>query len=369
MLAQPEKLLTSLLFGNMAFNVLYFALASAMSVRMQNSQGTTAAIASAVGAFFAILLFGEMLPKSLAYYNSRSACIFTTPFCMLLTGLLSPIVGFFKHFTITPMIRLLTGDATPSNITGDLSVNQFRLLIDSSKQQGLISNDENQLYSEVMELHLLKVRHIMQPRVDMISAEIKTPKDKIRKLMHKHKLTQIPIYSKDIDNILGMVELRDLIIYPEMKINSLINKVRFIPEQKTLESLLDFFRQTKTDTAIVVDEYGGIAGRVCLEDCVEEILGPIDDTDEPAPIQQIGPLEYRLHGNLPIHDWTETFGIDIAYGRTATIAGLTTALLGKVPKPGDSTKVHNLRLTVETVHRHRIKTLILTLDYARGQKN
>lgn len=367
LLSQPEKLLTALLFGNMAFNVLYFAIASAMSIRLQNTHGTTSALCSAVAAFFAILLFGEMLPKSLAYYNSRSACIFTTPFCMVLTSILLPVVGFMKNFIITPIIRLLTGVSAPAKMTGDISVNQFRLLIESSKQQGLISTDENQLYSEVMELNLLKVRHIMQPRVDMISAEISTPRDQMRSMMQKNKLTRMPVYSKDIDNIKGMVELRDLIIYPEMSINNLINKVRFVPEQKTLESLLEYFRYKKIDTAIVVDEYGGIAGRVCLEDCVKEILGPIEDFDQPDPIKQIGPLKYRLNGNLPIHDWTETFGIDIAYGRTATIAGFTTALLGKVPEPNDTVRVKNLQLTVENVQNNRIKTLILTLDYAQEQ--
>lgn len=362
LLSRPEKLLTSLLFGNMAFNVLYFAIASSLSITIRNNHGTTSAVAAAVGAFFAILLFGEMLPKSIAFYNSRAACILTTPFCLVITRLLSALITFLKRFVITPIIRLLTGSSIPTKITGNLSINQFRLLIDSSKQQGLISGDENQLFGEVMELRLLKVRHVMQPRVDMICAEIATPRKKMKRLMLDNKLTTIPVYAKTIDNVIGFVDLRDLIIYPDMKIASLINKARFVPEQKTVESLLEYFRQTGTDTAVVVDEYGGIAGLISLEDCVEQFLGPIDDTDHPDPITQLGPLEYRLNGNLPIHDWAETFGIDIAYGRTSTIAGLTAALLGTVPKKGDTVRIKNLKLTVENVRRHRITSLKLTFE-------
>ena len=362
LLTQPEKLLTSLLFANMAFNVLYFAITSALSVRIGNTHGPTPAFITAALAFFVILLFGEMLPKSLAFYNSRAACLTTTPFCLVLTRLLSPMITYLKRFVTTPIIRLLTGVTTPAKLTGDLTINQFRMLIDSSRQQGHITGDENQLFSEVLELHLLKVRHVMQPRVDMISADITTPTDKLKQAMLDNKLTQMPIYSDSIDNVLGMIELRDLILYPELHVNSLINKVNFVPEQKTIESLLEFFRKTSTDTAVVVDEYGGIAGLISLEDCVEEILGPIDDTDQPDPIQQIGPMQYRFQGSLGIHDWAETFGIDIAYGRTTTIAGLTATLLGRVPKKGDTVQIKNIKLVVESVHKHRITSLILSFE-------
>jgi putative hemolysin len=362
LLAQPEKLLTSLLFGNMTFNVLYFTISGALTLSLQRNFGTACSLTSAAVSFFLILLFGEMLPKSLAYHNTRLACIYTTPFCLILTSVLAPVVGFFKNFIITPTIRLLTGPAAPLKTSGGITVSQFRLLIDSSHQQGHISSDETQLFSEIMDLHLLKVRHVMQPRVDMVTAEVRTPLKKLRSIMEENKLTRIPIHAKDIDNILGMVELRDMILSPELKINSLINKIKFVPEQKTIESLLEFFRRTKTDTAMVVDEYGGIAGKVSVEDCVKEILGPIDDQQKSEPIQQIGPLEYRLSANMPIHDWAESFGIDIAYGRTTTIAGLTTALLGKIPKPGDTTQIRNLKLTVENVHRHRISSIILTFE-------
>ena len=132
---------------------------------------------------------------------------------------------------------------------------------------------------------------------------------------------------------------------------------------------LESFRKTHTDTAIAVDEYGGIAGSVCLEDIVEELLGPIEGADGIEPIELIGPLKYRLAGNLSIHDWSDTFGIDPAQSRLATIAGLVIALLGKIPKTGDEVCLKNLKFTVEKVRKHRIETIILTMEQIPGDDN
>jgi CBS domain containing-hemolysin-like protein len=226
----------------------------------------------------------------------------------------------------------------------------------------LISSDENDLLGEIMELSLLKVRHVMAPRVDMLAVDINMSLGEVRSLMNEKSLTKIPVYNGEIDKIVGMVGLRDLILEPEKKLSDQIVKAEFVPEQKNIESLLESFRTTSTDTAIVVDEYGGIAGMISLEDCVEEIVGPIDPADQIDPIEQIGPLEYRLAGNLAIHDWAEVFGVEITSSRATTIAGLTAGLLGKVPKPGDAAYLKNLKLTVENVHKHRIQSLILTFQ-------
>ncbi|MHC4145244.1 MAG: transporter associated domain-containing protein [Planctomycetota bacterium] len=136
--------------------------------------------------------------------------------------------------------------------------------------------------------------------------------------------------------------------------DKIVQKVNFVPEQKTIESLLEFFRKSRTDTAIVVDEYGGIAGYVCLEDIAEELFG------------QMGPFEYRLAGSLAIHDWAEVLGIDLAETRQVTIGGLVTALLGRIPRPGDQAYLKNLKFTVEKVRKRRIETLLLTFEPFRS---
>jgi CBS domain containing-hemolysin-like protein len=158
------------------------------------------------------------------------------------------------------------------------------------------------------------------------------------------------------------VHLRQILLEPDTLLDKLVQPVNFVPEQKTVESLLEFFRKSGSDTAIVVDEYGGIAGMVRLEDIAEELLGPIEITEEIKPIELMGPFEYRLAGNLAVHDWTEAFSIDPAETRISTIGGLVTALLGKVPKSGDVVYLKNLKFTVERMKKHRVETIILTLE-------
>jgi putative hemolysin len=180
--------------------------------------------------------------------------------------------------------------------------------------------------------------------------------------MKENNLTKLPIYAGSIDNIIGLVHLRQILLRRQVRLDKIVQKVNFVPEQKTVESLLEFFRRSRTDMAIVVDEYGGIAGSVQLEDIAEELLGQIEPTSQVEMIQQTGPFEYRLSGNVAIHDWADVLDIDLAQTRMVTIGGLVTALLGKMPKPGDSAHLKNLKFTVEKVRHNRIETLVLDLE-------
>jgi putative hemolysin len=180
--------------------------------------------------------------------------------------------------------------------------------------------------------------------------------------MKKNHLIRLPVYVSSIDNIIGIVHLRQILLRGEVTLDKIVQDVNFVPEQKTVESLLEFFRRSKTDMAIVVDEYGGIAGSVRLEDIAEELLGQIEPTSQTELIEQTGPFEYRLSGNVAIHDWADVLGIDLAETRMVTIGGLVTALLGKMPKNGDIAYLKNLKFTVEKVRKRRIETLVLTLE-------
>ena len=149
LLDKPHRLLTTLLFGNMFVNVLYFSLSSILSIRLGIQQGPLGALLAALLALFALLLFGEMLPKSLAFYRSENVCVAAAPFCMITTRLLWPLTRLMERFIITPLMRLMVGSSRPSSKTGELTVSQFKLLIESSRQQGLITGDENQLFGEI----------------------------------------------------------------------------------------------------------------------------------------------------------------------------------------------------------------------------
>jgi len=331
LLNKPRQLLGCLLLGNITVNVLFYAVASVLTVRVKQQSGAGAAAITACISFAVLVLFGEILPKSLAYANSKSISITAALPAFLCLQIFAPIQFVFRFLIIEPALRLLLGPPQPAK---QITTGEFKSLIEQVRKRGLITVDENKLLTEIIELGFLKVRHVMRPRVDMIACAVTDSPQTAREMMLKNRLTKLPIYVRSKDNIVGLVYLRQLLLEADTSLDKLVQQVHFVPEQKTVESLLEFFRKTRTDTAIVVDEYGGIAGSVRLEDIAEELLGPIEPTSGIEPIEQIGPFEYRLAGNLAIHDWAQSFGIEPAETQLSTIGGLVTALLGKIPKSG-----------------------------------
>lgn len=358
LLSRPGQLLNSFLFGNMTVNVLFYAVASVLTIRLKAYSSLAAAIAALLS-FVALVLFGEILPKSLAYANSRALSVSAALPAFVCLKVFAPLEFVFKVLILEPAMRLLLG---PKRQSKAISVSEFKSLIETIRRQGLISADEDRLLTEVIELGFLKVRNVMRPRVDMIACAVTDSSRLAREKMEKHRLTKLPVYVGEIDNIVGLVHLRQLLLKADTSLDRIVQKVHFVPEQKTVESLLEFFRRSRTDMAVVVDEYGGIAGSVCLEDIAEELLGQIEPSSPIEPVEQTGPFEYRLAGNLAVHDWAEVFGIDLAQTRQVTIGGLVTALLGKIPRPGDTAHLKNLKFTVGKMQKRRIETLILTLE-------
>jgi len=356
---KPRELLGSLVLGNIAVNICFYSLTAMLTIQIGRQFGAPAAGVTAATGLGILVLCGELLPKSVAYLNSERLAVAGALPCYICTKILGPVQSVFNFLLVEPAIRLLLGaPKKPSPIT----IAELKLLLDLTRQAQLISAEENQLLSEVVEFGLLKVRQVMRPRVDMASCSVEAGAEKAKKLMIEKGLTKLPVFEGAIDNVLGMVHIRQILLHPDARLRKLIQKVPLVPEQKTVESLLEFFRQSGTETAIVVDEYGGIAGMVSLEDIVEELLSPLEVQSDVELVEQIGPMQYRLAGNLAIHDWIDAFGISVSQTRLSTIGGLVTALLGKIPQAGDVAYLQNLKFTVERVARHRIGTVILSFQ-------
>lgn len=355
----PAYLLTSLLFANMAVNVLFYSLTSIVSIKSQQQFGIVSAILTTVIAFTALILFGEILPKTLAYANSRQIVTIAALPLYLYMRIFKPLQVFLKYLILEPALRLLFG---PYKESPPVTTEELKQLIAQTRKRGLISNDENRLISQILELSSIKVSHCLVPRVDMIACSVTDPPKLAAEIMQNNNLTKVPVYVKNKDEIVGQVFLRQIILNPKTSLDKLVQNINFIPEQKNIESLLEFFRKSHTDTALVVDEYGGIAGSVSLEDIASELLGPIEQTEQIKPIEQLDDNKYRLAGNLAIHDWAGRFKINLSENRISTIAGLVTSLLGKIPNVGDVTYLKNLKFTVEKMRKRRIETVILTLE-------
>jgi len=357
-LQDPNRFLTALLFGNMTVNILFFAISGTLLYQIATQYGPLAGTIAGAVSFTVILIGGEMLPKSLAYGDTRRFCTLSSPVNYLIMRILSPILKILDILILKPTLRLFV----MPHKTGAISINHFKFLLESSRRQGLISNDENQILMEILKFSYLKVRHVMTPRVEMRACASTLSIETMKRQMVANRNTSLPVYRGSIDDIIGFIHLRDILLNPDKSVQALLKKAHFVPEQKTVESLIEFFKQTHTDQAIVVDEYGGVAGLVELDDITEHLSGTVEETAAKDPIESLGPLTYRLQANLSIYDWMESFGLDdFKEERLTTIGGFIMAALGRIPKPGDQVKMKNMTFTVETVSSNRIETVILSL--------
>lgn len=359
LMQDPNRFLTALLLGNLTVNIMFFSISGTIVFRIGGYFGPVAGTITGTLLFMILLFGGEMLPKSLAYGNTLQFCIISSPINYLIMTVLSPLLIIIDIIIIRPALRLFVGPQK----SGAISINQFKLLLESSRRKGLISTEENQLLMEILKLSYLKVRHVMTPRVEMQACSSSCFVDTVKQQMLLSRKESLPVYRDSIDDIVGVVYLRDTLLQPERPLSEMIKKVPFVPEQKTVESLIDFFRQTHADKAIVVDEYGGVAGLVELDDITEHLLGNVEETFERDPIEPLGPLTYRLLANLSIYDWMESFGLDdFKEERLTTIGGFLTAVLGRIPKAGDQIKFKNMTFIVENISDNRLETVILSLQ-------
>ena len=359
LLRRPALLLNCLLFGNMIVNVLYFAVSSTIVIQVKDQGYVTLSAVCALASFLALILLGEIVPKSLAYNNAHAICVIAVLPAYFCVRIFSPLQFVIDTCILEPTLRLVIGtDRHPKAVTTD----QFKSLIEASRKQGAITADENRLLAEVVEMGFLKVRHIMTPRVDMLACSVTDTPETARAIMQQHHLTELPVFVHTLDEVVGMVQLRQLVLKPDVSLDRQVQKVYFVPEQKTVESLLQFFHRSHSSFSVVVDEYGGIAGTVRSDDIAEQVLGQVDPGGQADGIEQIGPFEYRLPGSYAVHDWADLFGIGLSETQQSTLGGMITAMLGKIPSCGDEVHIRNLTFTVESMQKHRIKTLRLSFN-------
>ncbi len=359
LLEHPNRLLNSFAMGNMVVNVLFYAISSVFILSIEKESGVIAAGITAFGTFLILLLFGEILPKSLCYITSKSFSVMAALPASILVRVFTPVVMTLRYLIVVPVLRLIVG---PSRSFKPISTSEFKSLLEHIGKSGLITRAENRIMTGIIELGGLKVRDCLTPRVDLVTCNISESNEAVRQLMHDKRLTKIPVYLREMDNIVGTVHLRHLLLHPQTPPAELVQKVHFVPEHKTIESLLEFFRKNQTDFAIVVDEYGGISGSICIEDIAEELLGPIRVTGKILPIEQLGPFKFRFSGNLSIYDWADAFGIDPQETGISTMGGLVTAVLGRIPRPGDTANIKNIKFTVENMKKRRVESVIVTFE-------
>jgi putative hemolysin len=365
LMKRPKRTLTTILVGNTAVNVLLFATSYVLFRDLAAQVGAWVTPVAGVASVLLVIAGGEVIPKVLGVALTERLAPYSATVVHFSGYVLGPLGGVLDIILVEPLTRLIFG--RPGHRIareGRLSTGELKTLLEMSRRHGLIDRTEDVYLREVIDLGAIRVRDIMVPRVEVVMFDINGPPEELRGVMRRTRLTKIPVYDEAIDNIVGLVYAKVLFFEPDKPLRDLVTPVRFVPELITGEQLLQHFRQTKSQIAIAVDEFGGMAGLVTLEDVLEEIVGEIRDPEEQAvrpEIVQLSESEYDISGRLSVHYWVEMFGISELTERVTTVAGLVTARLGRPAHVGENVTVGNVRLRVTATDGPRIERLRLTL--------
>jgi len=320
-------------------------------------------IVTAIVSLFTIL-FGELIPKAIAFaYAERLAFLFAVPIDVL-GRLLSPLVWVLT--TLTQAVARLFGitDTQQERITAE----ELMILVERGGEQGVIEAEEQQMIGAVLELGEQRVHEVMIPRIDIKALAVTAAPDEIIDMIVSEGHSRIPVYEESIDNVLGILYAKDLLPFlargEQPEVRAILREPLFVPESISVDDLLHTFQRGKVHIAIVLDEYGGTAGLVTIEDLIEEIVGEIQDeydAEEPM-VETLSEDEARVDGRASIDDLTEHFGVDLDDAdreQYDTVGGLVYHSIGGVPNVGDTVEVDGLTLTVESTDGRRVGKVLV----------
>jgi putative hemolysin len=309
------------------------------------------------------IVFGELVPKTLALAHAERYALTLARPVDVLGRTLAPVVWFLT--TVTHLITRLLG--VPAVANDAITAEELRILVERGSEQGTIEAEEEQMIGAVLELGEQRAHEVMVARVDMVTLAVDASLGEIVKTIVSEGHSRIPVYEHNIDNIIGMLYAKDLLPYlvgqdrpPEIR--RLVRTPLFVPESMLVDELLRSLQRRRVHIAVVLDEHGGTAGLVTIEDLLEEIVGEIqDEYDEEDPmIVPLGEDEARIDGRADVDDMLEHFETSLEgddQEQFDTVGGLVYHHIGGVPAVGDIVQVGGLKLTVEATDGRRVRTV------------
>jgi putative hemolysin len=312
------------------------------------------------------IVFGELVPKTLALANPERFALTLAGPVEVLAGLLGPIVGLLTSVT-RAITRALGADVTnEARITAE----ELKLIIERGGEQGVLEAEEEQMINAVIELGDRRLHEVLVPRIDIVALAATATLEEAIDVVVEAGHSRVPVYDGSIDEILGILYAKDLLPYlktasgPRPTVRAILRAPLFVPESMTIDDLLHEFQRRKVHIAIVLDEYGGTAGLVTIEDLLEEIVGEIqDEYDEEEPmVVRLGEDEYRIDGRVAVDEMLETFDLEIELedeDEYDTVGGLVFHRIGGVPQPGDRVELEGLELTVESTDGRRVDKVLV----------
>ena len=339
------KMLSAILIGNNIVNTAVASLATTIAYRLG---GTAVAIASGLMTLL-ILLFGEITPKTMATIHAEKMSLFYAPVINIFMKIMTPFI-FIVNGLSTGLLMLLRIDPNAKDNT--MTEAELRSVVNVSHQDGVIESDEKEMIYNVFDLGDAIAKDVMVPRVNVTFADIDSSYDELIDLFREDKFTRLPVYQETKDNVVGTINMKDLLLYDskksEFQIKDILREAYFTYEYKSISELLVEMRQASFNIAIVLDEYGETSGLITLEDILEEIVGEIHDD--------------IIEGSTNLDDLNDSLDLNLESEDYDSLGGFIIEKLDRLPKAGDSVSTEEgIRMVVEKLDKNRIETVHLYL--------
>ncbi len=369
--SDPNRFLSTVLFTNTLALIVASTATALMSDSIFGRVGVPTAwrlwltLLVSVALSIVILIAAEVTPKTLAIANAERIALAAAGPVDRVASFLSPIL-----WAVTLISRGITGGRAAR--APYLTEEELFTVLHVSEEQGVIEEQEHQMIHGIIEIGDKTVREIMVPRTDIVAVDRTAQLRDIVKLFKEFHHTRMPVYEHDIDHVIGLIHTKDLLAFYTLRssqkfdIDKVLRPIEYTPEQKKVDELLNEMRTKKVHMEIVVDEYGGTAGLVTLEDLLEEIVGEIRDeydTGEQEELVVLNDHEARVDAAFPLEELNERLHLGIEEsGDYDSVGGYVHAMLGKIAEEGDSFQAGRARFTVEKVNGRRIETIRLTSE-------
>lgn len=352
---QTPKLLSAILIGNNIVNISASSLATTLAYSFGGYMVSIVTVILTV----LILIFGEITPKNYATINAERLTLRYIPVFKFLMTIMTPVIFIINLFS-RGVMRLMRVD--PDAASKAMTEEELRTIVDVSHEDGVIESDEKEMIYNVFDLGDATAKDIMVPRVHVTFADVESTYDELIEIFREDKFTRLPVYKDSQNNIVGIINMKDLLLYDkneEFVIDRFLRKPHFTYETKSISDLLVEMKDSTFNIAIVLDEYGDMAGLITLEDILEEIVGEIhDEYDEKEDelVQKISDREYIIEGSMHLDDVNDHLNTELDSEDYDSLGGFIIEHLDRLPVAGDEVVTDDgIRLMVEKLDKNRIE--------------
>ncbi len=356
LIEDSNKLLSSILIGNNVVNIAATSISTSLFIALLGPQGVPVATALMT---VLVLLFGEITPKTIAANNSEKVAIFVSKPIKIIIFILRPVVWIFN--LVTNIIFKLLGIKYKGN-QPYITEEELKTMVNVSHEEGLLEIEERQIINNVFQFGDMQAKEAMVQRLDMMAINSEDKYAEIIDMFKNEKFSRMPVYNESIDDIIGILNIKDIIFLSDEEIENFdikdyIREPFFTYEFKKITQLLEEMKIEKSQMAIVVDEYGGTSGLITIEDLVEVIVGDIEDEydEEEEEIEVIKEDEYIVDGSIKITDVNELIGVKLESEEFDSIGGYIIGYLRRLPEENEVIEVDNIKFCIESLDKNRIK--------------